>query len=362
VLALRTNTPSTCWGPLSTTEPPVGAPIDANGNLTADGTRSFEWDARNQLVAVTIGTHRSEFTYDGEQRRVRVVEKENGVTQSDTKVIWCEAIICEERAADGATVTRRAFGQGEQIAGTPQFFARDHIGSVREVADATGTLLARYEFDPWGRRTITAGTDVTPVGFTGHRTHTASGLSLALYRTYDAAMGRWASEDPLGFADGPNLYAYAADSPISNLDRLGLLTVRNNIRERVVDQKDIPTTAVAMTRVSAAFTCACRCENGSWKLEGILMLYGEMLLPRRVTRRPAADPTVRDTASARAHEYAWHIDPAINAVRALVEPYENRADASEGECQGACSQVRPLAVKRFYDTLRSTQRQEEGRR
>jgi YD repeat-containing protein len=50
---------------------------DANGNLTVDGTRSFEWDARNQLVAVTVGTHRTEFVYDGLQRRVRQVEKDN---------------------------------------------------------------------------------------------------------------------------------------------------------------------------------------------------------------------------------------------------------------------------------------------
>jgi uncharacterized protein RhaS with RHS repeats len=28
---------------------------DANGNLTADGTRTFDWDARNQLLAVTVG-------------------------------------------------------------------------------------------------------------------------------------------------------------------------------------------------------------------------------------------------------------------------------------------------------------------
>ena len=47
----------------------VCAPIDANGNLTADGARSFEWDARNQLLAVDVGTHRSEFTYDGDRRR-----------------------------------------------------------------------------------------------------------------------------------------------------------------------------------------------------------------------------------------------------------------------------------------------------
>ena len=42
-------------------EPNVGAPIDANGNLTFDGTRTLEWDARDQLVAVTVGTHRTEF-------------------------------------------------------------------------------------------------------------------------------------------------------------------------------------------------------------------------------------------------------------------------------------------------------------
>lgn len=83
--------------------------FDANGNLTADGTRTFEWDARNQLVAINEVTHRSEFTYNGVRRRVRIVEKENGVTQSDTKVVWCESDICEERAADGTTVTRRAF-------------------------------------------------------------------------------------------------------------------------------------------------------------------------------------------------------------------------------------------------------------
>jgi hypothetical protein len=30
----------------SNAEPHVGAPIDANGNLTGDGNRTFAWDAR----------------------------------------------------------------------------------------------------------------------------------------------------------------------------------------------------------------------------------------------------------------------------------------------------------------------------
>jgi YD repeat-containing protein len=40
--------------------------------MTSDGTRTFEWDARNQLVAVNTGTQRSEFAYDGLRRRVRM--------------------------------------------------------------------------------------------------------------------------------------------------------------------------------------------------------------------------------------------------------------------------------------------------
>ena len=58
---------------------------DANGNLTSDGIRTFEWDALNQLAAVDVGTHRSEFTYDGDRRRVRVVERarREGVPRGD---------------------------------------------------------------------------------------------------------------------------------------------------------------------------------------------------------------------------------------------------------------------------------------
>jgi RHS repeat-associated protein len=191
---------------------------DANGNLTPDGSRTFEWDAQNQLVAVTVGTHRSEFTYNGGRRRVRIVEKENGVTQSDTKVLWCESDICEERAADGTTVTRRAFVYGEQVSGAGLFFTPDHLGSVAEVTDAAATLLARYAFDPWGRRTLTAGTDVTTVGFTGHRWHPTGSGWFAQYCLLDPAMGRWVTQDPLGLLDGPNRYAYVANNPMIRVD------------------------------------------------------------------------------------------------------------------------------------------------
>jgi RHS repeat-associated protein len=171
---------------------------------------------------VTVGTHRSEFTYDGLQRRVRVIEKENSVVQSETKAIWCETGICEERAADGTTVTRRAFALGEQAAGVARFFAADHLGSAGEVTNGSSSVLARYAYDPWGRRSVTAGTDVTKVGYTGHQWQATGGLWLTQYRWYDESIGRWISEDPIGLSDGPNLFGYAYNSPTVYVDSLGL--------------------------------------------------------------------------------------------------------------------------------------------
>jgi RHS repeat-associated protein len=203
------------------TESHVGAPIDANGNLTADGTRTFEWDARNQQVAVNVGTHRSEYSYDGFRRRVRVIERESGALQTETRVAWCGTELCEERAAGGETVTRRAFPHGEQVGGVQRYFVNDHLGSVHDVTDASGALLTRYAFDPWGRRTVTGGADVTDAGISGHR-QTTSGLSLALYRGYDAELGRWLNEDPNGFKGGINFYDYNYGNPINRIDPLGL--------------------------------------------------------------------------------------------------------------------------------------------
>lgn len=50
---------------------------DSNGNLTADPSRTYEWDAANRLTAINYPglSTRTEFTYDGLGRRVKIVEK-----------------------------------------------------------------------------------------------------------------------------------------------------------------------------------------------------------------------------------------------------------------------------------------------
>lgn len=125
---------------------------DANGNLMSDGQRNYEWDAENRLIAITYegNTNRSEFSYDGFGRRVRVVEKTGGVVRSEKHYVWDGLEIAQQR--DGSnTVEKEYFGQGFIEGGEKYFYVRDHLGSVRELTDENGVTVSAYDYDPYGK-------------------------------------------------------------------------------------------------------------------------------------------------------------------------------------------------------------------
>jgi RHS repeat-associated protein len=198
---------------------------DANGNLLDDGARTFEWDAADRLTAVNNGMHRSEFGYDGQDRRTRIVEIESGAVVNEKQLIWCGGSICEER--DSVTgVTKRFFEQGEtQVSGgveTSYFYTRDHLGSVREMTDSSGAVVASYDYDPWGRSVKIFGNADASFGYAAYYVHAPSGLLLTVNRVYDPNLGRWFSRDPAGEQGGLNLYAYVNGNPIALSDPEGL--------------------------------------------------------------------------------------------------------------------------------------------
>lgn len=209
--------------------------------------RTLGWDAENRLVSIDYtGTGmRSEFTFDGNNRCVRIVEKNGASVTADRRYIWHGLSRCEERDASGATVVRRFFPEGEQIGGQSFYYARDHLGSVRQVTDGAGVIRARYDYDPYGRRTKLSGDVDATFGFTGHLAHDPSGLALAPFRVYDPRIGRWLSRDPIAERGGTNLFAYVADNPVQFRDRLGyspfdcflvnVLTTAVTMADRAVD-------------------------------------------------------------------------------------------------------------------------------
>jgi RHS repeat-associated protein len=195
---------------------------DANGNLTSDGVRTFEWDAADRLVAVEEGTQRVEYTYNGVGQRTQVVKKTSGVTDWTRRLVWAELDLLEERNSAGTAVVKRYLAQGVQEGTDAYFYTRDHLGSLVNLTDTSMTLRARYAYDPYGRGTRTTGDREADIGFTGHMLDRETDLALTYFRAYDPSLGRWLSKDPIGEAGGINLYAYVGNDPIMGVDPLGL--------------------------------------------------------------------------------------------------------------------------------------------
>jgi RHS repeat-associated protein len=197
---------------------------DLNGSLVNDGsTRTFEWDAANRLIAInyTGTTNRTEFSYDGLNRLFKIVEKSKNRITSTRKFVWCGMEKCEFRDANDA-VTLFVYPHGQYSGNTAYFYSRDHLGSICEIFKSNGTAVARYDYDPYGRRTEISGSLDADFGFTGHYYHAPSGLHLAFYRAYDADLGRWIRRDPIWETGGINIYGYVSEDPVNWTDPLGL--------------------------------------------------------------------------------------------------------------------------------------------
>ncbi len=71
----------------------------------------------------------------------------------------------------------------------------DNLGSVRDLAKQDGTIAVHYTYDTYG----SGDTSLTRYLFTSRELDTATDLQYNRARWYDAGVGRWLSEDPLGF-------------------------------------------------------------------------------------------------------------------------------------------------------------------
>ena len=229
---------------------------DLNGNLTNDGSKSYEWDAANRCIAINYGTHRTELNYDGQNRESKRVEKENGAVISTRQFVWCGLKRCEQRDASN-TVTKRFCSQGEQIDGNAYFYSRDHLASIRELSDSTGSVHARYDYDPYGVRTKLSGDVDADFGFTDHYVRDQySDLAFAPLRIYSANLNRWISRDPIEEKGGVNLYGYVGNDPINGFDPLGLVDC-NNLASAIARSKDRIRGAIqSMSDADGLFTAA----------------------------------------------------------------------------------------------------------
>jgi len=111
---------------------------------------------------------------------------------------------------------------GLSHAGTVHYYYTDPQGTPLVKTDASGNVIARYDYAPYGATVASLGAAPNGPGYTGHVNDPESGLVYMQARYYDPALGRFLSIDPVAPSAGNgfsfNRYAYAANNPIEHTD------------------------------------------------------------------------------------------------------------------------------------------------
>ncbi|MCC6738987.1 MAG: RHS repeat-associated core domain-containing protein [Planctomycetia bacterium] len=135
---------------------------------------------------------------------------------------------------------RQAAGRPASITGTDDddFDAAYNGGAgawdARVDLDLSGTLtsaddtLFTAEFvagEAGGYRVLSRPSLANRLGYAGyqHAPELAKTRWHVRHRVLDSETGRWTRRDPAGYVDGPNMYLYANDNSVRNLDPLGLI-------------------------------------------------------------------------------------------------------------------------------------------
>ena len=215
------------WGcEKSSWETVVGSALDANGNTSSDASgKSYFWDFENRLTqAVVPGVGTTTFRYDPWGRRIYKS------SPNFTGVFLYDGLsLIETINAAGSEVVGYTHGAmideplAETRAGTTDYYEADALGSITSISASAGTVANTYAYDSFGNSTYLTGSLRNPFGFTGREFDSETNLYFYRARYYDASLGRFISEDPLGFdGDGSDFYAYVQNSGVNLADPLGL--------------------------------------------------------------------------------------------------------------------------------------------
>jgi RHS repeat-associated protein len=200
---------------------------DANGNLTSinsDYMHQYSWDADGNQIAVDGIT----ITYDALDRAV-----ERLISGTYVQELYAPGGTQKLAQITAGTPTKiyvplpggavAAYGSS----GLASYRHPDWLGSMRFVSTPSRTFYYSGAYASFGEWYSQTGT--TTNTFTGVGADTENGQFDFLYRRYSPVQGRWISPDRAGLAavrpgkpQSWNRYAYVGNSPLSNVDPLGL--------------------------------------------------------------------------------------------------------------------------------------------
>ena len=210
-----------------------------NRLLTA-GPSTFDYDFEGQLADIDGTPH----TFDGQHRLIsiggptvcryfyngagnRLEAIRDGVT---TRYIYDASGNLLAEADEHNTITRYYIhGLGLLAMVTPSdkvyCYHFNATGSTIAMTDGSQEVVNKYAYTPFGIITNQQEAVPQPFKYVGqHGVMTEpNGLQYMRARYYDPSVGRFISEDPIGFGGGDvNLYVYVQNNPVLFIDPLGL--------------------------------------------------------------------------------------------------------------------------------------------
>ncbi|MBJ7450351.1 MAG: RHS repeat-associated core domain-containing protein, partial [Parachlamydiales bacterium] len=217
------------------------------GNLTNRNNCKFTYDALDRLVSSLINEEtRADYTYDSWHRRLTksVYKLVDGSWTLYSSLNYLYEGQNEIGAMDdhGQIVEFRVLGEGLgaeigsaisiKLDGKIYGVIHDQRGCVRALVQ-DGQLVEGYAYTAYGIEKIFNGSNQVlqhseidnPWRFSSKRTDSETGLVYFGRRFYIPELGRWMTQDPEGYRDGPNLYAYVHNDPFNSIDLYGLQTM-----------------------------------------------------------------------------------------------------------------------------------------
>jgi RHS repeat-associated protein len=236
----------TVGGTTSTISHDAAGRVRAVSGTPADMT--LRWHPTGELASVAVGgTAVESYLYDGMGRLVGVAGRgQQGIQQ---RHVFDGAHIIAGLASDGSARWEATWGPasadqllefsnrstGEtsvpllDLNGSPLAVwspvAAALTGLVRWSPEGQGTisgpsgLVRCEEMDTWNACPMPGGIEF---GFVGAWRSPRTGFTWMRARWYSPVLAQFLSQDPAGFIDGTNLYAYAAGDPLNRVDPLGL--------------------------------------------------------------------------------------------------------------------------------------------
>jgi len=209
----------------------VGFTYDANGNMLSDKESVFTYDSQDRLIKVKKGTLEITYTYDPFHRRLSKKVYDDGDEIMHLYYLWDGNNEIGATDKKGRIQQLRVLGEGlgaeigasvlMEIGGKTYIPLHDHRGCVITLIDSkTQTPKETYRYTSFGEETT--GHTFSPWGFVSKRIEQETNLLFFGRRYYSPALGRWITTDPQGFSDGPNLYAYVHNNPLTHFDLYGL--------------------------------------------------------------------------------------------------------------------------------------------